>query len=121
MTKPMSEARDNGKLLFVATMDIQKVFDVVPHSNLLRKLFHKGLKGKWWVLKQSAYTEMHTKIIWNGKTGDIISLQQGTRQGGIASMQDFKTVMMNSTSVIHNASQGTHRKHHMCQQCIATF
>ena len=37
-----------------------------------------------------------------------INLQQGTRKGGIASTQDFKTVMMNSTSVIHDASQGTH-------------
>ena len=51
---------------------------------------------------------MHTKVIWNGKTGDTINLQQGTRQGGIASTQDLKTVMMNSTCVIHDASEGKH-------------
>ena len=77
-------------------MAIQNVFDVVPHSHLLRKLFVEGLTGKWWILKHSAYTDMHTKVIWNKKTGDTINIQQ---ESGIASTQDFKTVMMNSTSV----------------------
>ena len=59
MTEAMSEAKDKDKPLFVATMDIQKVFDIVPHSHLLRKLFNESLTGKWWVLKKSAYMDMH--------------------------------------------------------------
>ena len=108
MSEAIAQAKDRKAPLFLATMDIQKAFDVVPHNHLLRKLYHEGLTGKWWVLKSSAYADMHTKVTWNGKTGEIVKLHQGNRQGGIASTQDFKTVMKDGTVIIHNAEQGTH-------------
>ena len=108
VNEAIAESRDKKKPLFTATMDIQKAFDLVPHSHLLRSLYMQGLTGKWWMLKKSAYTDMHTKVIWNGDVGDIIKLLQSTRQGGIASVKDFKSVMKTSTNIMDKAKGGTH-------------
>ena len=63
-------------------MDIQKAFDIVLHDHLLRKLFMEGHTGRWWMLKMSAYKDMHTKVTWNDQIGETIKLYQGSRQGG---------------------------------------
>ena len=41
----INEAKNEEEPLFVATLDVQKAFDVVNHELLLRKLYLDGITG----------------------------------------------------------------------------
>lgn len=108
LNEAISEARDNDMPLYMITMDIQKAFDIVPHHHLLRKLYQEGLTGSWWELKKSSYTDMTGKVIWRNEIGKSFPIDQGTRQGGNASTQDFKTEIKPVTTKLIDADEGLH-------------
>ena len=43
----MTDAKDAGKNLFLASLDASKAFDVVNHASLLRRLFHLKKYSLW--------------------------------------------------------------------------
>ena len=45
LTECINEACNIKKPLFVATLHVQKAFDVVDHEMLLRKLYLDGIQG----------------------------------------------------------------------------
>ena len=93
VTEAINEARDQNLPLFAATLDVEKAFDVVNHPILLHKLFHQGLKGRLWNLKANMYQNMTSKVKWDGKTSKEFKIEQGTRQGGLCSTDDYITYL----------------------------
>ena len=108
VNEAIAHCRDAKIPLFTATMDIQKAFDVVPHDHLLRKLYIEGLKGRWWSLKRSAYTDMTGKVIWKKELGESFKILQGTRQGGNGSTQDFKLEIKTVSTSLVSSDVGLH-------------
>lgn len=108
LNEAIAEARDNKSPLFIASLDIQKAFDVVPHTLLLRKLFHDGLPGSWWLLKKSSYEGMTTKVIWHNTKGEAYKILQGIIQGGFGSTSDFKESIHDSIETIVSSEIGYH-------------
>ncbi len=58
ITKTIAEARDNHTPLMVATLDIEKAFDVVDHDILRIKLNSAGIRGKLWLLIDDLHDRM---------------------------------------------------------------
>ena len=108
LNKVIAEAKDTKEPLYVASLDIQKAFDVTPHANLLHKLFHDGLPATWWLLKSSGYDEMKTKVVLEGAKGEPYPVQQGIVQGGIGSTGDFKIAIHKAIEAIVKTGIGSH-------------
>lgn len=108
LNEAIAEARDTKSPLYIASLDIQKAFDVVPHTLLLRKLFHDGLPGSWWLLKKNSYEGMSTKVIWHNTKGEAYDVLQGIIQGGHGSTSDFKESIHDSIDTIVEAEIGFH-------------
>ena len=89
VSEALNEAKDRKIPIFAATLDVEKAFDVVNHTILLAKLHEKGLRGRFWRLKEDAYQGMVSKIKWQDRISDPFEIQQGTRQGGITSTDDY--------------------------------
>ena len=53
------ESQDKKVLLFGASLNVQKTFDVVYHKSLLDKLHDKDMTEILWKLKDAAYIYTH--------------------------------------------------------------
>jgi hypothetical protein len=60
------EALDIGKLLTIVLLDAKSAFDVVVHTNLLKKLYHLGIQDKHWNLIKSLHTNASSAIKFIG-------------------------------------------------------
>ena len=89
LSELLAEAKEAKKPLLVATLDIQKAFDVISHPHLLRKLYVGGLPGRWWLLKENSYSNVSSKVIWQNQLGQKYPVYQGNRQGANGSPGDF--------------------------------
>jgi endonuclease/exonuclease/phosphatase family metal-dependent hydrolase len=106
LTELLVEAKEKKIPIYIANIDIQKAFDVVPHDSLLRKLHMQGLHGRWWKLKHDAYQDMSTSVTWQGNQGAPFPIRQGTRQGGISSTSDFKSHLRDLLCSLETSSAG---------------
>jgi hypothetical protein len=95
----VAECKDRGIPLYVASLDVQKAFDVVRHESLLDKLYQQGLLGRWWKLKEDSYRNLQGKVLWEGGLSNIFNINQGNRQGGLASPDDYKSYIVD---LLHN-------------------
>ena len=99
----IADSKDRGLSLFIASIDVQKAFDVIPHASLLDRLHQFGLRGSWWRLKESAYTDLKERIIWHGNKSTPFPIKVGSKQGAYPSPDDYIThlctlIFMASTS-----------------------
>jgi hypothetical protein len=81
------QEHDKGHQIDVAILDFSKSFDTVPHSKLLHKLHHYGIKGKIrkWLTSFLTARSMRTIVEgekWNETTVDF-GVPQGTVLGQI--------------------------------------
>ena len=90
LSEAITDAKENHKDLFIATLDTQKAFDVVHHPTLLRRLFLDGIEPCDWLLTMEAYSGMTTRVKWRGQVSDPICIQQGVRQGAVQSPSLYK-------------------------------
>ena len=84
-------ATRGNSVLFVATLDAMKAFDVVDHTILAHKMYQDGLTGALWMLKKNSYDQLTGQVKWDDQLGSIFKVEQGTKQGGIASTSDYKS------------------------------
>ena len=95
LTELITEAKRSKSPLYVALMDARKAFDILWHSGLLRQMFNFGIKGNNWLFFQEWYTNVTSKINWNGSLSRPIQEQQGVRQGGVWSPTAYKIFINN--------------------------
>ena len=81
MTETIKEAIDNGMFGCGVFIDLQKAFDTVNHSILLKKLEHYGIRGvelSWF----SSYLSKRKQFVSvNGSTSDYLEVSCGVPQG----------------------------------------
>ena len=89
-------------------MDVQKAFDIIRHESLLdgRGLYHFGLSGAWWQLKDSAYTDLREHITWNGVLSESFPIKVGSKYGAYPSPEDFITHIPTALFIVFNSSLG---------------
>lgn len=90
VTEAKAEAYQNRELLYFATLDSVKAFDVVHHTILLDKLIDKGICKDIWLIIKDLYSDISSKIKWLGDCSDGFPINQGLRQGGILSTLLYK-------------------------------
>ena len=74
----------NGSAVFLCSLDAQGAFDYIPHASLFYKCMNIIPDMSWNLLK-AWYSAMSVRVLWAGQLGSPISVQRGTRQGGITS------------------------------------
>ena len=82
--------KDLHKPTYVAFMDAKSAFDVVVHSNLMRKLYNTGIEPNEWMLINSLHQDSVTAVKWRNKLSSTYINQQGVRQGGVLSADLYK-------------------------------
>ena len=90
LSECINDSNHQKKPLFIAALDVQKAFDVVSHSSLLRKLYINGISGDDWLLMKDLYTGMTARVKWDGFLSSPFVIKQGVRQGGILSASHYK-------------------------------
>ena len=106
MTESIAESHDNGNPLYLASLDVQKAFDVVSHPSMLRKLQAGGVTGQWWLLKQDLMNGMSGKVLWNGCLSDSYEIKQGNKQGGYCSPDEYKDYQLMLLVQIYDSEIG---------------
>jgi hypothetical protein len=103
----ITESRDKGEPLYVASLDVQKAFDVMRHESLLDKLSSQGLLGVWWRLKDDSYQGITGKVVWEGtQSTSPYLMKQGNRQGGLPSPDDYKTYLKDLLDMLEKTQMG---------------
>ena len=85
-----AEARQNNDQLYLATLDAQKVFDVVHHTILVGRLAELGIRNDIWLIIKDLYSEFSSGVKWLGDCSDSFAVNQGVRQGAILSTHLYK-------------------------------
>ena len=80
MTENIRDTIDNGYYGCGIFIDLQKAFDTVSHSVLLRKLYHCGIIS---VSFQSYFSNRKQYVLVNGHTSEEISITYGVPQGSV--------------------------------------
>ena len=75
--------------LYIASIDVQKTFDVIRYELLLDRLYQLGLRGAWWRLKESTYTDLKERVMWHGVMSETFPIMLGSRQGTYPSPDDY--------------------------------
>ena len=83
LTELIIEAIKRKSSLYIALMDARKAFDVLLHLGLLREMNKAGFEGDNWRFFENWYTDLTSKIKWNGLLSHKIVEKQSARQGGI--------------------------------------
>ena len=71
-------------------LDAKSAFDVVRHSNLIRKLYHMGIPEQTILMIDCLYKNARSCVKWNGLFSDTFDIKQGVRQGGTLSADLYK-------------------------------
>ncbi len=106
VSEVINEAKDGRRPVYMATLDVEKAFDVVAHDILFQKLDSRGINGDDWLLIKSIYTNATTEIKWNCELSNPIDQLQGVRQGGILSTTLYKVYNQSILDCLQRAQLG---------------
>ena len=85
------ESKDNNTEYELVLLDAKSAFDVVIHNQLIRGVFHIGIKDNHWSLINSMHQNATSAIkSWEGKISEQFPVTQGVRQDGILSADLYK-------------------------------
>ncbi|VDI60690.1 Hypothetical predicted protein [Mytilus galloprovincialis] len=108
----ISEAQMNSKqmkeILYLATLDTKKAFDVVNHDILLDKLFQRDIPLDIWETIYEMYHDLTSRINWKGKYSTSFPIRQGVRQGGILSTHFYKAYIEDLLIQLEESNVGLH-------------
>ncbi|MCG8046395.1 MAG: reverse transcriptase domain-containing protein, partial [Candidatus Thiodiazotropha endolucinida] len=82
--------RDLSKPTYIGFMDAKSAFDVVIHSNLMRRLYNVGVEPNEWLTINSLHHNSLTAVKWKGELSSTFVNCQGVRQGGVLSADLYK-------------------------------
>ena len=83
MTETIKETIDNGMFGCGVFIDLQKAFDTVNHSILLKKLEHYGIRGTVLDWFSSYLSNRKQFVSVNGATSDHTTITCGVPQGSV--------------------------------------
>lgn len=90
MEEFLNHCKDLKKTAYIVMLDGKSAFDVVVHSNMMRKLFNIGIDDSLWSLINDIHTNTNSRVKLNGKTSNDFAIYQGVRQGGNLSSDLYK-------------------------------
>ena len=73
--------------------DLEKAFDSVEFSVLLKMLFHAGINSKTWHLLRSWYSDGRSSVRLGQHVSPPFALGRGVRQGSVLSPALFLLIM----------------------------
>ena len=90
----------------MATLDMQKAFDVINHELLLRTLYLHGITGNDWLLVRDMYSDMTTSVKCESQLSAPFVKRQGVRQGGVLWMSHNKRYNNQHLTVLEDRYTG---------------
>ena len=75
---------------YIALLDSKSAFDVVVHSNLMRRLYQIGMSDQSIIILDQLYENATSCVKWNGSISQEFNIEQGVRQGGAFSADLYK-------------------------------
>ena len=106
ISESIADCKDNKVALYIASIDVQKAFDVVRHESLLDRLYQFGLSGAWWRLKDSAYKDLRERITWKGVLSEAFYIKVGSKQGALPSPDEYVTHIATALFMAANSGMG---------------
>ena len=82
-----------GKPTYVAFMDLQKAFDMIPHNGMLHALRSRGISEKCYYFIKRLYDHGLFRVLLGPNLSQEMPLQRGVRQGDSLSPILFNLVM----------------------------
>ena len=105
-TEILAEARNTKQLVFMASLDAQKAFDVVSHQILIYKLMTDGAHRSLVKLIKDLYDGATERISWQGHFSQPYTVDQGVRQGAILSTSLYKLYINNLLEKLQDKNLG---------------
>ncbi len=81
LNKIMASYRNKKKKLYMCYIDFKKAFDKVWRAGLLLKILHLGIRGSFYNIVKSMYTDNVSAVKLNGQLTDYFDCSLGVRQG----------------------------------------
>ena len=89
----VQQRTSEGKLTFVAFLDLEKAYDKVWRDGLFYALWNKGIQGKMWRLMYYLNSNLSAKIRTKFGLTDAIKILESIRQGGVLSGPEFAALI----------------------------
>lgn len=102
------EAKEENIPIVVALTDAKKAFDIVWHEGLFREMNKIGIEGDNWLLFKEWYTDLNTRIKWDGNISRHFEELQGVRQGGVWSPTAYKVFINSLLKIFEEHKIGSH-------------
>ncbi|VDI19068.1 Hypothetical predicted protein [Mytilus galloprovincialis] len=84
------ESKDLKFPTYIALLDGKSAFDVVVHSNLIRRLYQAGISDQSIILIDSLYKNATSCVKWRNNTSQMFEIEQSVRQDGAISADLYK-------------------------------
>ena len=79
--------------VYMCFYDLQKAFDSIQYSVLLKRLYEAGIDGRAWRLIRSWYMSPKCMVRVNGSLSSVFNLERGVLQGSVLSPALFLLIM----------------------------
>ena len=83
MIDELVKGLEKGKQFDLAVLDFSKAFDKVPHSRLLSKLDHYGIRGNTLTWIKAFLSDRTQRVIVDGATSEPAPVTSGVPQGSV--------------------------------------
>jgi hypothetical protein len=98
------EAMNEGQVISVCFLDIQKCFDTINHEILLAKLSYYGIEGNEMQWFKSYLTDRRQQVICNGVVSNTSTVDIGVPQGSILGPFLFLLFVNDMGNFVHEGS-----------------
>ncbi|VDI14252.1 Hypothetical predicted protein [Mytilus galloprovincialis] len=102
------ESKDLKLPTYIALLDGKSAFDVVVHSNLIRRLYQAGISDQSIILIDSLYKNATSCVKWRNNTSQMFEIEQGVRQGGAISADLYKLYVNPLLNILSGTGLGGH-------------
>jgi hypothetical protein len=72
----------------------------------MRKIYIDGVQGDLWQLMNSSFQNAYSQVKWQGEASETFPINQGVRQGGILSADQYKRYNNELLNIIERANAG---------------